>query len=199
MYLGTPVGIGGDPERFRNVLKKIVRGLFYLDTRTVMPGDVRWGFEQITRRARRLQRRRFDLIRPMPLRTVGEVVKYIVRHRPWRVATDACVAGFLRTHDVLGPHPPGGQLPVRRRVERAANLRRVGATIPSHSVRAPQMGPRACRGGAADPRVTGSAVRRVGRPPRRTDGEAAAHLLQGMRAPRHGLLLGQRGWRPGQR
>jgi hypothetical protein len=75
---GEVTGIEGDQVRVGNVLRKIVRGLFYLDTaRTVMPFDVKFSFELVSPLTRRpMEPEVMDLFRDMPLRTVGEVVKY---------------------------------------------------------------------------------------------------------------------------
>jgi hypothetical protein len=52
-----------------------VRGLFYDETGNVMPHDVLWGFEQVTPQGTKVPDVTRDLIRSMPLRTVGTEVR----------------------------------------------------------------------------------------------------------------------------
>jgi hypothetical protein len=49
VILGDVVGLEGNQQRIGNVLRKIVRGLFYLDSGgTVMPFDVMFNYSQVS-------------------------------------------------------------------------------------------------------------------------------------------------------
>lgn len=77
VYLGQLVGLEGDQERIGNVLRKIVRGLSYLERdRTVMPFDVGWNFSQESPLTGRAPDFVMEMFHGLPLRTVGEVVRY---------------------------------------------------------------------------------------------------------------------------
>lgn len=76
LYLGTMVGVEGDQERIGRVLQKIVRGLFYGETESIMPNDLRWRIEQVNPSNPPFPEVVVDLIRGMPLRTVGTEVRY---------------------------------------------------------------------------------------------------------------------------
>jgi hypothetical protein len=66
-----------DWQRIGNVLRKIVRGLFYLDSGgTVMPFDVKFNYSQVSPMTPPLPDEVMDLIHGMPLRTVGEVLRF---------------------------------------------------------------------------------------------------------------------------
>ena len=108
LNLGRLVGPEGDQDRFGNVLRKIVRGLFCVETSSVMPSDLRWGFEQVTPQSPKVPDETRDLIRSMPLRTVGTEVRYKFGIAPRGAATYARMAGVLRPHDVPDPHPSRG-------------------------------------------------------------------------------------------
>jgi hypothetical protein len=46
--LGQIFAVEGDRDRVGNVLRKIVRGLFYQEKGFPMPHDVRWTFESVS-------------------------------------------------------------------------------------------------------------------------------------------------------
>jgi hypothetical protein len=77
LYLGTLVGLEGDRERIGNVLRKIVRGLSYLERgRTVMPFDVDWNYSQESPLTGRPPEFVMEMFHGLPLRSVGAVVRY---------------------------------------------------------------------------------------------------------------------------
>lgn len=77
IILGAVTGLEGNQERLGNVLRKIVRGLFYLDSGgTVMPFDVKFNYEQLSPMSPPMPEAVMGLIHSMPLRMVGGVVQY---------------------------------------------------------------------------------------------------------------------------
>lgn len=81
VYLGKFVGLDGDKERIGNVLRKIVRGLFYLDAgKTLMPSDVRWNYWQVSPLSPDVPDFVRDQLHTMALKRVGEVVDYKFGH-----------------------------------------------------------------------------------------------------------------------
>lgn len=77
VILGDIVGLEGNQERIGNVLRKIVRGVFYLDSgRKVMPFDVKFNFSQVSPMTPPLPEPVREILAGIPLRTVGNVVKY---------------------------------------------------------------------------------------------------------------------------
>ena len=77
IILGEVTGVDGDRERVGKVLRKIVRGLFWIDSgRRVMPFDVKFNYSQVSPMTPPLPAEVMDLFHGMPLREVGEVVKY---------------------------------------------------------------------------------------------------------------------------
>lgn len=77
VYLGPLVGLEGDLERIGNVLRKIVRGLSYLERDgTVMPFDVGWNYKQDSPLTGRAPDFVMEMFHGLPLRTVGDVVRY---------------------------------------------------------------------------------------------------------------------------
>jgi hypothetical protein len=77
VILGDVIGLEGNREPIGNVLRKIVRGMFYLDSGgTVMPFDVKFNFSQVSPMTPPLPEEVMDLLHGMPLRTVGDVVRY---------------------------------------------------------------------------------------------------------------------------
>lgn len=77
IVLGDIPVIEGDQERTGNVLRKIVRGVFYLGSgRTVMPFDVKFNFTQVSPISPPLPEPVQQILYGIPVRTVGNVVKY---------------------------------------------------------------------------------------------------------------------------
>ncbi len=77
IILGAVTGLEGNQARVGNVLRKIVRGLFYLDSgETVMPFDVKFNYEQVSPMSPPMPEEVMDVIHGIPLRTVGDVVRY---------------------------------------------------------------------------------------------------------------------------
>jgi hypothetical protein len=109
IFLGSIVGVEGDRDGIGNVLRKIVRGLFYLESRNVMPHDVSWHFEQVSPlNAEPVPDVTGDLIRTMPLRTVGTEVKYKFALAPEDPRlTLAWLAFYDRTMLIAGTLPEG--------------------------------------------------------------------------------------------
>lgn len=98
----------GDRDRFGNVLRKIVRGLFYVETGSVMPSDLRWGFEQVTPQSPKVPDETRDLIRSMPLRKVGKQVRYKFGIAPEEPRlTLAWLAFYNRTMFLIHTLPEG--------------------------------------------------------------------------------------------
>jgi len=108
LHLGRLVGLEGDQDRFGNVLRKIVRGLFCVETSSVMPSDLRWGFEQVTPQSPKVPDETRDLIRSMPLRTVGTEVRYKFGIAPGEPRpTLAWLAFYDRTMFLIHTLPEG--------------------------------------------------------------------------------------------
>jgi hypothetical protein len=108
IYLGSLVGVEGDQEHIGIVLRKIVQGLSYRETRTAMPADVRWSFEQVSPLNPDPPDITRDLIRGMPLRTVGTEVRYKFAMAPEDPRlTLAWLAFYDRTMFIVGTLPDG--------------------------------------------------------------------------------------------
>lgn len=83
IILGEVTGIEGDQQRIGNVLRKMVRGLFWIDSGgTVMPFDVRFNYSQVSPMTPPLPGEVMDLFHSMPLRSVGEIVKFKFGYAP---------------------------------------------------------------------------------------------------------------------
>jgi hypothetical protein len=77
VYLGPLVGLEGDLERIGNGLRKIVRGLSYLERgQTVMPFDLDWNYFHESPLTGRPLDFAMEMFHGLPLRTVGDVVRY---------------------------------------------------------------------------------------------------------------------------
>jgi len=113
IILGEFVGIEGDQVRIGIVLRKIVRGLFWLDSGgTVMPFDVRFNFSQVSTMTEPLPEEVMDLFHGMPIRNVGNVVKFkfgFASEEPR--ATVTWMALYGRTMVAVWTWPEGVTLP----------------------------------------------------------------------------------------
>jgi hypothetical protein len=110
VYLGTLIGLDGDQARIGNVLRKIVRGLSYLERGgTVMPSDLEWNFCQESPLTGRAPEFVMEMFQGLPLRTVGDVVgfKFAFPHEEPRV-TVSWMAFYGRTMFTVwtGPADP---------------------------------------------------------------------------------------------
>lgn len=77
VILGEVTGIEGDQERIGTALRKIVRGLFWLDSGgQVMPFSVRFNYSQASPMTPPLPEEVMELFHGMPLRNVGDIVKF---------------------------------------------------------------------------------------------------------------------------
>jgi hypothetical protein len=77
VILGDLTVVEGDKDRTENVLRKIVRGLHFLDSGgQVMPFDVRYRIEQVTPMNAPMPESVMDIYHGMELRTVGDAVRY---------------------------------------------------------------------------------------------------------------------------
>jgi hypothetical protein len=110
LYLGTLVGLEGDRERIGNVLRKIVRGLSYLERgRTVMPFDVDWNCFQESPLTGRPPEFVMEMFHGLPLRSVGDVVRYKFAFPPQEPrVTVSWMAFYSRTMFTVwtGPKDP---------------------------------------------------------------------------------------------
>ncbi len=113
VILGEVTGFEGDRERIGRVLKKIVRGLFYLDSGSqVMPFDVRFNYSQVSPMTPPLPEEVMDLLRSMPLRTVGDVVRYKFELSPFEPRMIVSWMAFYgRTMFAVWTWPKGVELP----------------------------------------------------------------------------------------
>jgi hypothetical protein len=77
VILGDVTVVEADRERTENVLRKLVRGLYFKDSGSqVMPFDVRYHIEQVTPMTPPLPDQVMDIYHRVELRTVGDVVRY---------------------------------------------------------------------------------------------------------------------------
>lgn len=112
-FIGEVTGVEGDRERIGNVLMKIVRGLYYLDSgRTVMPFDVHFNYAQVSPMTPPFPEEVMDVIHGMPLRTVGDVVRYKFELSPDepRIIV-SWFAFYSRSMFVVWTRPAGVELP----------------------------------------------------------------------------------------
>jgi hypothetical protein len=114
IILGPITVVEGDQVRVGNVLRKIVRGLFYLDSeKTVMPLDVNVKFEQVTPMSSPMPDGVMELIHTMPLRKVGDVVQYKFAFPPEEPRLTVSWMGFYgRTMYVVSTWPEDMRLPL---------------------------------------------------------------------------------------
>lgn len=115
LILGEVTGIEGDQDRIGNVLRKIVRGLFYLDSGGhVMPHDVQFNFSQVSPMTPPLPEEVMDLIHGMQLRTVGDVVRFkfeLCPEEPRMIVT--WMAFYGRSMFAIWTWPDDVELPVK--------------------------------------------------------------------------------------
>ena len=99
LYLGPLFGLEPDRDRIGNVLRKVVRGLWYLDRdRVVMPFDVDWNFFQESPLTGRPPDFVMEMLHSLPLRTIGDIVRYkFVLSRDEPRLTIAWMAFYSRT------------------------------------------------------------------------------------------------------
>jgi hypothetical protein len=77
LYMGPLFGIEPNRERIGNVLRKVVRGVWYLERdRRVMPFDLDWSFFQESPLTGRPPDFVMEMLHTLPLQTVGDVVRY---------------------------------------------------------------------------------------------------------------------------
>lgn len=76
IILGRAEGWEGDRDRIGRVLKKIVRGLFYLERGDLLADDVAWIHQQVSPLTERVPEVSMEIIQQLPLRKVGDVVTY---------------------------------------------------------------------------------------------------------------------------
>lgn len=77
VILGDVTVVEADKDRTENVIRKMVRGLFYKDSGgQVMPFDVSSRIEQVTPMTEPLPRQVMDIYDRIELRTVGDDVRY---------------------------------------------------------------------------------------------------------------------------
>jgi hypothetical protein len=77
VILGDLTVVEGDKERTEKVIRKMVRGLFYMDSgEQVMPFNVRYHIEQITPMTELLPEQVMGIIHGIDVRTVGDGVRY---------------------------------------------------------------------------------------------------------------------------
>ena len=97
-----------------NVLRKIVRGLFYLDSGgQVMSHDVQFNFSQVSPMTPPLPDEVMDLIHGMQLRTVGDVVRFkfeLCPEEPRMIVT--WMAFYGRSMFAIWTWPDDVELPV---------------------------------------------------------------------------------------
>lgn len=112
VILGDLVGLEGDRQKIGNVLHKIVRGLFYLDSGgTVMPFDVKFNYSQVSPMTPPLPDEVMDLIHGMPLRTVGEAVRFKFELFPGDSRMIVSWFAFYRTMFAVWTWPDDIELP----------------------------------------------------------------------------------------
>ena len=108
LFLGELVGVEGDQGRIGAILRKIVRGLFFLDLRTPMPDDVHWSFEQVSPISPPVPDEARELVRGLPLRSVGTEVRFkfgVAQEEPRLTIT--WMAFYSRTMFLVGTLPGG--------------------------------------------------------------------------------------------
>lgn len=114
VILGEVTGLEGDQERTGNVLRKIVRGLFWIDSGgQVMPPDTHFNYSQVSPLTPPLPEEVIDLFHGMLLRTVGDVVKYkfeICPEEPRMIVT--WMAFYGRTMFAVWTWPSTVELPM---------------------------------------------------------------------------------------
>lgn len=120
VFLGTVVGVDGDLDRMGTVLKKVVKGLFYVETGSVMPSDVSWSFEQISPLTAALSEVTRDLLADFPKKSLGTEVEHRYGIAPLDPRLTIAWLGFYRTAmfvaatfpDGLGPYDEAVDTPV---------------------------------------------------------------------------------------
>jgi hypothetical protein len=83
VILGDVTVVRGDKGRTENVIRKIVRGLYFKDAGQPMPLDVRFHIEQVSPMSPSVPDLVMDMFHSIDLRTVGDIVRY-----KFRVADD---------------------------------------------------------------------------------------------------------------
>ena len=107
LYLGPLFGLEPDRDRIGNVLRKIIRGLWYLERdRTLMPFDLDWNFFQESPLTGRPPEFVMEMLQSLPLRTVGDVVRLKFALSPDEPRlTIAWMAFYGRTMVTVWPGP----------------------------------------------------------------------------------------------
>ncbi len=118
LYLGQVVGLEGNQMRLGNVLQKMVRGLSYLDSgRKVMPSDTQFNYSQESPITPPAPEFVMTMFHGLPLRTLGEVVRYKFDQSPDQRMSVSWFAFYSRVMFLVWTGPPDvvGPKATRRR------------------------------------------------------------------------------------
>ena len=114
IVLGDLTVVDGNKRRTENVLRKIVRGLFYLDSGDeIMPFDVRYHIEQITPMSDPMPGAAMGIYHGIDLRTIGDDVRFkfqIVAAEPRM--TVSWMAFYGKTMFIVWTWPDDVELPL---------------------------------------------------------------------------------------
>lgn len=110
IILGDVTVVEADRDRTENVLRKIVRGLYFLDSGgDVMPSGLRHHVEQVSPMSKPLPKSVMDIYQGIDIRTVGDVVRFkfqIVAEEPRM--TISWMAFYGRMMFIVWTRPNGG-------------------------------------------------------------------------------------------